>query len=220
MAETMKTVRVFFEKSGRAVYISHLDLTRAMSRALARSGLPVWYTQGFHPHLYMTFALPLSLGVTGRYESVDFRLLGEVPYDEIVRRLDEALPEGLHAVSAGEPVMEPKEIAWADYSIELLCDPEQGEQAVAQLEALPELLSEKRSKKGIKTVDIRPMFSVLGIEKKERGVTMKLRCRAGVETNLNPALVIENLSRVTGLTIVQSKLTREAVLRADLELFR
>ena len=58
----MTTVRIFFEKCGEAAYISLLDLQRVMGRALKRSGLPVWYTLGFNPHIYMTFTCPLSLG--------------------------------------------------------------------------------------------------------------------------------------------------------------
>ncbi len=56
----MTTVRVWFTKTGEASYISLLDLQRVMQRALKRSGLPVWYTQGFNPHIYMTFAAPLA----------------------------------------------------------------------------------------------------------------------------------------------------------------
>ena len=45
-----------------ASYISLLDMQRVMQRVLKRSGLPVWHTLGFNPHIYMTFACPLSLG--------------------------------------------------------------------------------------------------------------------------------------------------------------
>ena len=58
----MTTVRLRFTKTGEAAYISLLDLQRVMQRAFKRSGLPVWYTQGFNPHIYMTFAAPLALG--------------------------------------------------------------------------------------------------------------------------------------------------------------
>ena len=58
----MTTVRIWFTKTGEASYISLLDLQRVMQRALKRSGLPVWYTLGFNPHIYMTFACPLPLG--------------------------------------------------------------------------------------------------------------------------------------------------------------
>ena len=62
----MITVRIRFEKTGEAAYISLLDLQRVFHRILKRSGLPVYYTQGFNPHIYLSFACPLSLGPTCR----------------------------------------------------------------------------------------------------------------------------------------------------------
>ena len=64
----MKTVRVFFKKLGRMKFISHLDMTRFMSRLITKANIPVWYTEGFNQHLYMNFAVPLSLGFEGLYE--------------------------------------------------------------------------------------------------------------------------------------------------------
>ncbi len=58
----MKNVRVFYSKKGRMKFISHLDMNRFMTRMILKSGLPVWYTEGFNPRPYLTFALPLSLG--------------------------------------------------------------------------------------------------------------------------------------------------------------
>lgn len=55
LLEQPQKVRLFFTKLDRAKYISHLDMNRCMSRALKRSGLPVWYTGGFNPHMYLTF---------------------------------------------------------------------------------------------------------------------------------------------------------------------
>ena len=69
----MREVRLRFSKTGRLKYISHLDINRAMSRALKRAGIPLWYTEGFNPHPYMSFSLPLSLGVESLCESVDLR---------------------------------------------------------------------------------------------------------------------------------------------------
>lgn len=212
--------RIFFTKSGRTIYTSHLDLTRAMSRALCRSGLPVWYTEGFHPHLYMTFALPLSLGVTGLCETMDIKLLEEVSSDEIVERLNNAMPEGLRAISAGEPVMQPKEIMWADYRLYLRCRAEEGRQALEKLFALPEMPMQKRSKKGMKTVDIKPMTQLLSLEDTENGLLLTLRCRAGVEINLNPSLLLDALTENTGFTADQVKTERFAVLNEALENFK
>ena len=58
----MTTIRIFFEKCGESAYISLLDLQRVFHRVLKRSGLPVWYTMGFNPHIYLSFSCPLSLG--------------------------------------------------------------------------------------------------------------------------------------------------------------
>ena len=75
MAETVnKNIRIFFSKTGRAIYISHLDLYRLFQRSIKRAKLPVWETEGFNPHLYLTFALPLALGTAGVCESMDTKL--------------------------------------------------------------------------------------------------------------------------------------------------
>ncbi len=209
----MKTVRVFFEKTGRAVYISHLDLTRAMARALARSEIPVWYTEGFHPHLYLTFALPLSLGTAGLCETMDYRLTEDnYPLEEATRRLSLALPEGLRAYRTAEPVMAPKEIFWAEYEVSLGCRFEEAREAFAYLNGLPELPMEKRSKKGLRTVDIRPLFEVTETREAEGGALVRLRCRAGTETNLNPSLVLDAAREHKGFSPYAAHIVRVAVL--------
>ena len=63
--------RIRFSKQDMAKFISHLDLLRCFTRAIGRSGLPAVFTQGFNPHMKMTFALPLPVGVTSDCESVD-----------------------------------------------------------------------------------------------------------------------------------------------------
>ena len=86
--------RVFYTKTGRLKYISHLDVNRLMQRALKRSGLPVWYSEGFNPHIYITFALPLALGLESRYEIMDFRLTANLP--------EKRLPVGFSALCRTE----------------------------------------------------------------------------------------------------------------------
>ena len=95
----MENVRVFYQKTGRGKYISHLDMTRCMKRALRRAGIPVWYTEGFNPHVYMTFALPISLGFESLCETMDIRLTQPMSLEEIKERLNRVLPEGITAVS-------------------------------------------------------------------------------------------------------------------------
>ena len=73
----MINVRLHFSKTFEAKYISHLDLARCFSRALKKSGLDLWYTEGFNTRLYLTFALPLSLGLESLCETVDIRLIND-----------------------------------------------------------------------------------------------------------------------------------------------
>ena len=103
----LKTVRIRFSKTGRAKYISHLDLNRAMIRALRRAEIPLWYTEGFNRHPYVTFAAPLSLGYEGLRECMDFRLEEDMPMEELVSRLNAVMPEGLTVLEADEARMKP-----------------------------------------------------------------------------------------------------------------
>ena len=100
----MLTVRLVFEKTGRARFTSHLDLMRGMTRAMRRAGVPLWYTEGFNRHPYLTFAAPLSLGYEGLGETMDLRLAQPTDLPAMVDALNAVLPEGLHIVSAAEAV--------------------------------------------------------------------------------------------------------------------
>ena len=106
----MIDVRTVFEKKGRAKYISHLDLNRFMMRAFRRSGLPIWYTEGFNPHPYATFALALSLGFESEYEIMDFSLTEGVSFGKVKKILNEILPEGLKIVYVMTPEHSIKDI--------------------------------------------------------------------------------------------------------------
>ena len=111
----MREVRLRFSKTGRLKYISHLDINRAMSRALKRAGIPLWYTEGFNPHPYMSFSLPLSLGVESLCESVDLRITGEITNKEIKDRLNSVLPEDLKIVDVYDDFRDNSEIVYSDY---------------------------------------------------------------------------------------------------------
>ena len=83
------------EKDGPAQYIAHLDLMRAMNRAIRRAGLPAQYSQGFHPHIVMSFAQALGLGYLSRGEYMEISLPEGYDLTAARSRLSGALPEGL-----------------------------------------------------------------------------------------------------------------------------
>ena len=67
--------RLLFSKTGRAKYISHLDLMRTFQRAFARAGIAIKHTEGFNPHPFVSIALPLSVGYSSQCEILEFGLL-------------------------------------------------------------------------------------------------------------------------------------------------
>lgn len=190
----MQTVRIVFSKTGRAKYISHLDLVRTMTRVVRRAGIPLWYTEGFNRHPYLTFAAPLSLGCEGLRETMDIRLEEDMDGDELVARLNAAFPEGLQAVSAAPAVAKPGELALADYCITFSCLPD----AVKALLSQPEILVEKRNKKKeLKTIDIRPHFADAAVTAAGESARMLVTLPCG-NTTVNPSLFLTALNAATG----------------------
>ena len=210
----MIRVRATFEKCGRAKYISHLDLNRCMLRTFRRSGLPIWYTEGFNPHPYYSFALALSLGFESSCEILDFNLNEEMPYDEIRDKLNAVMPEGMKIIKVAEQKQKITAITDAEYSFSLISDdPERLYGNIKALLGMPEILIEKKTKKGIKTVDIKPSIKVMRCEKNDRFVDMVIRLPAGTQTNFNPTLFIDALRNCNGAPFERKNSTPGNFLR-------
>ena len=79
-------IRIVFSKSSFATYISHLDMTRCMSRLFSRAEVPIWFTQGFNPHPYMVFSAALPIGITGENEFLDIKLTEDCDLEELCHR--------------------------------------------------------------------------------------------------------------------------------------
>ena len=212
----MQRVRATFEKKGRAKYISHLDLNRCMLRTFRRSGLPIWYTEGFHSHPYYSFALALSLGFESSCEILDFNLNEDIPFDEIRERLNAVMPEGMQIIKVADQKQKITAIAKAEYSFSLVSENTDGLfSAVQALIEQPQILIEKKTKKGMKEVDIKPDMEIVSCEKTDNSVDMVMRLPAGTQTNYNPSLFIESLKRTTDINFDAEKIRRTAILCAD-----
>lgn len=191
------TLRIVFEKLGRARYISHLDLNRAMTRAVRRAAIPLWYTEGFNKHPYLTFASPLSLGFEGERETVDLRLVGAMSPEEVVQRLNTVLPEGLHAVSAAPAVKKAGEVAQAVYCLTMGCTVAEVESLLAQ----PSVTVQKRNKKKEWVpVELKPVLEAAGgqLTACNGGVQWEITLPCSSEQSVNPSLVIAALREHTG----------------------
>ena len=199
----MIRVRATFEKCGRAKYISHLDLNRCMLRTFRRSRLPIWYTEGFNPHPYYSFALALSLG-----------------FESSCEILNAVMPEGMRIVKVAEQKQKITAITEAEYSFSLVSDDIDGiYEDIGRMLALPEILIEKKTKKGLKMVDIKPDINIKSCEKGDSSVNVVMRLPAGTQTNLNPILFVESLKKFSNIRFEAEKIRRTGIFCADNEFF-
>lgn len=211
----MKNLRVWFCKTGAAKYISHLDLTRCMARALKLSRLPVWYTEGFNPHIYMTFAMPLSLGVCGLKECMDIRLTEDIDLEQVARSLGEQLPKDISVLEISEPVLGFDAVAYAEY--ELCLDSDEPEALAGTLDEImsrDSVIVMKHGKKGDKEFDIKPHFIILDRQTQPGLLKIRLRASCGQAGSVNPSLLLDALKRYKDLE-PYAAITRLRLLTKD-----
>lgn len=77
-----------FSKEGNIKFVSHLDLQRTLQRNFKRSGLPVEYSKGFNPHIIMSLAQPLAVGLYSKGEYLDVSFIEEEDENIIVDKLN------------------------------------------------------------------------------------------------------------------------------------
>ncbi len=217
----MIDVRTVFEKKGRAKYISHLDLNRFMMRVFRRSGLPIWYTEGYNPHPYLNFALALSLGFESEYEIMDFSLTEGVSFGKIKKSLNDILPEGIKILYVMTPQHNIKDIAKSEYSVEYITDfPSELCGEIQKFLGSSEITVEKKTKKGVKSIDIKPDTEITDIQTSDGKLFFNIKLPAGTQTNLNPMLFTDAFWEFSEIKFEKGKICRKKILCADGELFR
>ncbi len=195
----MRCVRIWFEKKGDVRYISHLDLMRTMTRAIRRSKIPLWYTEGFNPHPYMTFVLPLSLGMESENDAMDIRVEGETTNREVMTALSSVMPDGITVTCVTEPVLDPKFISFASFDIAFYIAESavQIEEQIKTMLSGKELIVQKLGKKGhkkvYKDIDLLPHVKSYEIKEKNGVPVLSLVLPAGSTTNINPSLLADEI---------------------------
>lgn len=216
----MKNVRLFYTKSGRMRFISHLDMTRFMTRIIRRANIPVWYTEGFNPHLYMTFALPLSLGFNSDYEVIDIRLTDDgFPIDSLCERLNAVCPPYIRFFDAAEPIKKAADVAAAKFKI-AFDDGGECYDSLLQFLSRDEIPVAKKTKKGgIKEFNAAQKIIKSDVSITDGNTALDLILPAGSEDNLNPELLLgaffEKVKKYFCYII-----TRTAILDSNGKLFK
>ncbi|MBR5570480.1 MAG: TIGR03936 family radical SAM-associated protein [Oscillospiraceae bacterium] len=159
--------RLLFEKTGRGVWISHLDLMRLFQRAFKRADLPLTHTQGFNPRASVSIALPLSVGVESACELLDFELDGQtVSCDEICNRLNNALVDGVKVLEVYETGRKIRDLSLLHCVVTLEYDsgvPAGAQSAIENLFSQESVIVPKKTKNGIQDQNIIPMIRRLSV---------------------------------------------------------
>ena len=217
----MNTIRLKFRKKGLSIYYSQLDLQRVMARALKKSGLPVWYSQGFNPHIYMTFTLPLSLGHESECESVDFRLNEEMAEADILKALEDTLPQGIELVGAAAPDYDARSIMYAKYDITLYGEKNSIINALNSYEAAEQAIVTKVTKKGQKDINLKELIKDITVtDEKDTEVTFTAIYPAGTPLNINPQLLLDFIKENYGIEVIDAFVIRKNLFDKDLNILQ
>lgn len=194
-------VRMSFQKTGMAKFISHLDTVRLITRSMKRACVPIWFTEGFNPHAFLTFAMPLSLGFESLCETVDFRLMEEVDLNELAVRLNKALPVDIRVKEIYVPTMSPNDIRWAEYKIvfnnpdNILLDT--AEKILSSDEIIVEKKAKQGRKKVAKEVNIKEHINSFELIEENEKLILNTVLSSGTSININPMLLIGALTKDT-----------------------
>lgn len=206
-----------FEKGERLRHIGHLDIQRAVMRALRRSGLPVSYSKGFNPHILLTFASALSTGAAGRREIMEVQLEREVTPDEFVAAMNAAMPPDMQLSSAR--VLDDRHVALmaqvqaADYTITILDDAA----AAKMVAALPDFLRQesimtmRKTKSGMKETDIRPLL----IELTGEGNVLHAKMTMTERLACKPNMLLDALAAFAGIEVPRAMVVRNGLFGLD-----
>ncbi|PWJ79271.1 UNVERIFIED_CONTAM: radical SAM-linked protein [Murimonas intestini] len=187
-------------------FIGHLDIMRYFQKAIRRADIDIVYSEGFSPHMIMSFAAPLGVGLTSNGEYMDIEVKGSLSSREAIARLNAVMADGIEILSwrqvpEGKAGKAMSLVAAADYTVTVPRGifPENMEKDASEmLESFmgqKEITIIKKSKKSEKEADIKPMiyrFELLPEDKgREEGLQFKMQLATGSSANLKPELVME-----------------------------
>lgn len=186
----MKNVRIMYKKAGDAKFVSHLDMNRYFARILRKADIPVWFTEGFNPHIYTNFAFPLSLGFESEGEILDIRLIEDYPLQQIKEKVNAISPANLHIIDVWEPKKKFTDISFAEYKIAV--ESENGDMFDCLNSFLQgdEIIVTRTNKKGVeKQINIADEIKSFRLEKTNNGAELYIVLSAGNAKTVNPSLL-------------------------------
>ena len=192
--------RLLFSKTGRAKYISHLDLMRTFQRAFQRADLTIKHTEGFNPHPFISILLPLSTGFSSQCEILEFQLLDSIAPADVPARLNAVLPEGITVDACYEEGRKAKEMTFVDYRVTMEYEKNIPTGAAAawnemlSRESLEVVKKSKKAKTGETVVDVAKLVKSFAVTEENDCIVLNARISAQ-NPGLNPQLLLTAFTR-------------------------
>ena len=196
-------IRMKFKKYGCMKFIGHLDIMRYFQKAIRRADIDIAYSEGFSPHMIMSFAAPLGVGLTSEGEYVDLQVNSCASSKAAVDALNRVMVDGMEVVSfklLPETVKNAmSSVAAADYFVNWRegYAPEGWEEKFLAFLQKEEMLIVKKTKRSEAEVDLKPML--YKAELRDGGIFMQVAC--GSVNNLKPELVMEAFAKDAGMEL-------------------
>lgn len=194
-------VRIRFQKHGVMKFIGHLDVMRFFQKAMRRANIPIAFSGGYSPHMIMSFANPLGVGLTGDSEYFDIELTESITSKEAMERLNDVMVEGI-AITGFVALPETEKtgmsiVAAAGYTTILKCGdfPTDWKDKLLTFFEQTSINILKKTKKSEREVDIKPL--IYKLEAKNNDIYMLVA--AGSVDNLKPGLVMDAYTTYLGL---------------------
>ena len=203
-------------------FISHLDMNRYMTRLVKISKIPAWHTEGFNKHLYLTFALPLSLGITTDYDIVDLKIIDDNFTDEmIVDALNKNAAQGLHFISAGPIVMKTAELSFALYELTVKDSNLNYLNAFKEFSLGKVMITEKKGKKGkVTLLNVAEKIKKIDCDIEDNQLKISVILPAGNTENINPTLILNAFKELGNREPEVFIVNRKMLYNAALEEFK
>lgn len=204
----MSKFRIRFTKGPEVRFVSHLDTMKMLERAIRRASLPIAFSEGFNPHPKIALGSALAVGVTSTAEYADLEFRQDLNAEELMNRLNQALPRGYQVSEAKE--LRGKTDALmavlnrATYQItvqtKLPINQQELSQAIGRVLDKTSIVVTRDTKRGPKDTDIRPgIFQLEGQVGEQKSIELNILVETGSSGNIRPEEVVKALEFIGGL---------------------
>lgn len=222
----MAKLRFEITKGEEIRYISHLDYASAIERAIIRAKLPAGYSEGFNPHMKISFASALAVGVTSQAEYLDLELKEEIELTQGVKQLVATLPPGIrvkrakYMVGKMPALMAIVNLATYDVVVPFLTGTEFGavEESVKRFNEATEVLFTRHTPKGRKEIEVKQyMDAPIIVNLQEQAVHMEIDIKITPSGSIKPGEILEALVAMFELGVVRDSalITRTGLYVVD-----